>query len=519
MPYTVSMTATQSRSDARRAVGTVLVTGATGYVGGRLFKRLEREGYAVRCMARRPSSLADRVGSKTEIVQGDVGEPITLAGALENVDTAFYLVHSLASGGNFEAAELEGARNFANAAKAAGVKRIVYLGGLGDTSSVESAHMRSRHAVGDILRASGVPTIEFRASIIIGSGSLSFELIRSLVRRLPIMIVPKWVRVKAQPIAIDDVLEYLAQAMHVPLTASAVYEIGGRQQLSYLDLMKLYGEMRGLRRIYINVPVLTPWLSSLWLNLVTPLFARVGRKLIDSIRVTSVVRNDAALRDFAIQPLGVTAAIERAQDEEDRAFIETHWSDAVSSTKAVSGYGGRQFGSRIVDSRVISVSEAPEKAFAVIERIGGRTGWYYADWLWQVRGVLDRLVGGVGMQRGRRDPAKLRKGDVVDCWRVEAIERPRRLVLRAEMKVFGRAWLQFEVDERDGRTEIRQTAIYDPLGLTGIVYWYTLYPLHEFVFRGMLRGIAREIGGDEAARRRILPMKSKPNQLTLPSAE
>ena len=476
-------------------VSRILITGATGYVGGRLVGRLQRRNdLRLRCMARRPAHLTGRLAPDVEVVEGDVTDPASLDAALRDIDTAFYLVHSLASSGDFEKTELEGARNFAAAAKHAGVKRIIYLGGLGGGGEA-SAHMRSRHAVGEILRASGVPTIEFRASVIIGPGSLSFELIRSLVERLPVMIVPRWVRVKAQPIAVADVLSYLDEAIDVPLEASTIYEIGGHEQLSYLDLMRRYGDMVGLHRVYINVPFLTPWLSSLWLNLVTPLFARVGRKLIDSIRVASVVEDDRALRDFTVRPINLTEAIRQARDEEDQAFRETHWSDALS-TSASAHYGGKRFGSRIVDSRVITVRGEPAEVFEHIERIGGRNGWYYGDWLWKLRGFLDRMVGGVGMQRGRRDPEGLRLGDIVDCWRVEAIERPEKLLLRAEMKVFGRAWLQFDLREKGGQTEIRQTAVYDPRGLTGIVYWYSLYGLHELVFRGMLRGIARAASQD-----------------------
>lgn len=491
----------------------MLITGATGYVGGRLVSRLEGSEYLVRCLARNPKKLIERVGPNVQSVEGDVTKPETLHPALEGVDTAFYLVHALSAGGDFEATELAGARNFGAAAQKAGVRRIIYLGGLGDPHATESPHMRSRHAVGEALRDSGVPVLEFRASVIIGSGSLSFELIRSLVRRLPIMIVPRWVRVKAQPIAIADVLEYLVQAIDLPMTESRIYEIGGQEQLSYLDLMKRYGEIAGLHRIYINVPFLTPWLSSLWLNLVTPLFAQVGRKLIDSIRVASVITDESAKRDFDVTPMNVTEAIRDAQDEEDRAFVQTHWSDALSHSTEPLAYGGQRFGSRIVDSRVISVQAAPEHAFACIERIGGSNGWYYADWLWTIRGFLDRLAGGVGMQRGRRDPERLRTGDVVDCWRVEALETPQRLLLRAEMKVFGRAWLQFDVEPGETHTTIQQTAVYDPRGLTGLLYWYSLYPLHELVFRGMLRGIARAIDGSTHTSTRAVKVEPKDQSL------
>lgn len=497
----------------------VLISGATGYVGGRLVKRLETSDMKIRCMARRPSNLLSKVCSDVEVVHGDVNEPITLDAALDGIDTAFYLVHSLAASGDLESMELAGARNFAQAAKRAKVKRIIYLGGLGDSGSSTSAHMRSRHAVGEALRYSGVPTLEFRASVIIGSGSLSFELIRSLVNRLPIMLVPKWVRVEAQPIAIDDVLDYLVQAIDVPMNGSTIYEIGGEDRLSYLDLMQLYGEAVSLRRIYLNVPFLTPWLSSLWLNLVTPLFARVGRKLIDSICIPSVVSNNHAIRDFQVRPMSVAEAIRRSLDEEDIAFRQTHWADALSSSPNKTSYGGQHHRSRIVDSRIIQVDCSPDDAFPVVERIGGENGWYYGTWLWKVRGVLDRLCGGVGMQRGRRDAEHLRNGDIVDCWRVESIEKPHSLLLRAEMKVIGRAWLHFEIESNSGNTSIRQTAIYEPQGFLGLVYWYALYPLHEIVFHGMLREIGNAVLGPDNPEPPIRPKKVANEHGRIPSED
>ncbi|MCL4694756.1 MAG: DUF2867 domain-containing protein [Candidatus Hydrogenedentes bacterium] len=476
----------------------ILVTGASGYIGGRLATRLEETGYRVRCMARRPAELEGRFHGDTEIVFGDVSDAESLAKALEGVSVAYYLVHALGARGDFESMETEAARNFSAAAEAAGVALIVYLGGLASDSPDRSAHMRSRHAVGEILRESSIPVVEFRASIVIGAGSLSFELVRALVRRLPVMITPRWVQVKAQPIAIRDVLDYLTEALNLDRDRSRIYEIGGADALSYLELMRAYATHRGLRRLFIKVPVLTPWLSSLWLSLVTPLFAQVGRKLIDSICVASVVRDVSALRDFPVQPMGIADAIAEAHREEDEAFVQTHWADALSSIPEKRNWGGVRFGSRIVDSRTVTVDTDPATAFAPIQRIGGRTGWYYGNWLWQLRGLLDRAVGGVGMHRGRRDATDLRVGDVVDCWRVEAIEPDSRLLLSAEMKLPGRAWLQFEVRPEGGSTVIRQTATYDPVGLLGLAYWYVLYPIHEFVFAGMLRGIAKATGNPHA---------------------
>jgi uncharacterized protein YbjT (DUF2867 family) len=469
----------------------ILLTGATGYVGGRLLHRLEAEGRAVRCLVRRPTQLRASVAPTTEIVAGDVTDRDSLERALAGVSAAYYLVHSMGAREDFEQRDRLAAEMFAKAAAAAGVRRIVYLGGLGDARADLSAHLRSRHEVGRILARSGVPTVELRASIVVGSGSLSFELIRALVERLPAMITPRWVEVLAQPIAIEDVLAYLLASLEIPLPESRVYEIGGPDRVSYGELMREYARQRGLRRFAISVPVLTPRLSSLWLRLVTPIYAEVGRKLIDSIRHPTLVHDDSALRDFPIRPLGVRDAIARALANEDQALTETRWSDAFSAAADPPAWGGRRFGNRLIDSRSAHVAAPVERAFAPIRRIGGETGWYYGNRLWRLRGLLDLLFGGVGLRRGRRDPEQLRVGDTLDFWRVEAIEPNRRLQLAAEMKLPGRAWLEFEVEPEAGGARVRQTAVFDPVGLRGLAYWYGVFPLHALVFRGMLRGIAR----------------------------
>ena len=468
----------------------VLLTGASGYVGGRLLKSLEDRGYHVRCLARRPATLKAKTGPSTEVFAGDLLDRPSIELALRGVDVAYYLVHSMGSAGSFEQSDRQAAKNFGAAAKAAGVSRIIYLGGLGNTEEDLSAHLRSRHEVGDVLRESGVPVLEFRASIIIGAGSLSFEMIRSLVERLPIMITPKWVKVPAQPIAIDDVLQYLVEALELPVSRHRIYEIGGADQMSYADIMLAYARLRGLRLRMITVPILTPYVSSLWLGLVTPLYARIGRKLIESIIHSTVVRDTAALETFSIRPVGIDEAIRSAIASEEHQFASTRWSDALSSSGPLPAWGGVQFGSRLVDSRTLSVATTPEAAFAPILRIGGNTGWYAWNWLWSVRGFLDLLVGGVGVRRGRRSDTDLRVGDTVDFWRVEALE-PNLLRLVAEMKLPGRAWLEFEVTGDGSSATIRQTATFDPVGLLGRAYWYALYPLHQLVFGGMLRNIAR----------------------------
>ncbi len=410
---------------------------------------------------------------------------------MRGVHTAYYLVHSMGSTGKFEQQDRQAASNFAACAREAGVRRIIYLGGLGAQGHSLSAHLRSRQEVADILRSSGVPTIEFRASIVIGSGSLSFEMIRALVQRLPVMICPRWVDVKAQPIAVEDVIAYLAQALELPAPGAEVFEIGGADQVSYGEIMQEYARQCGLRRWMIPVPVLTPRLSSLWLGLVTPIYARIGRKLVDSMRNPTLVHDQSALQVFNIKPRGLKEAIERALHNENLEFAETSWSDALSSSGKAKSWGGVRFGTRLVDSRTQRVSATPAVAFAPIRQIGGGNGWYFATFLWWLRGFLDLLLGGVGMRRGRRNAETLAVGDALDFWRVEAFEPDRRLRLAAEMKIPGRAWLQFEVDPVGSQdSAIRQTAIFDPAGLSGLVYWYALYPVHRWIFAGMLRTIA-----------------------------
>lgn len=465
-----------------------LLTGATGYIGGRLLRRLQRDGLAVRCLCRNPETLTGRVAPGTELVQGDLLQPSSLGVAFSGVDTAFYLVHSMNDGGTFEADEHNAAVNFAAAARAAGVQRIIYLGGLANGGEL-SPHMRSRVETGNALRSSGVPVIELQASIVIGSGSASFEMMRALVERLPAMITPRWVNTAAQPIAIEDVIEYLVAASRLPATGNLTFEIGGADVTSYIGIMREYARQRNLRRWIVRVPFLSLSLSSRWLTLITPVYASIGRRLIESVRNPSVVRSPAALATFDIRPMGITRAIERALTYEDRDAAESRWSDACARYR---GNAALLEPSRdlLTNTQTIRVALSPSQAFAPIRRIGGRTGWYHGNVLWKTRGLLDLMLGGVGMRRGRPDPETPFPGTTLDFWRVEIYEPDKRLRLFAEMKVPGRAWLEFSVERDGGSTVIRQLAQFEPAGLAGMLYWYLLSPIHGLMFRGMLRCIA-----------------------------
>jgi uncharacterized protein YbjT (DUF2867 family) len=396
-------------------------------------------------------------------------------------------------GEGFEAEERRAAANFAEGARAAGVKRIVYLGGLAQGGGL-SAHMRSRCATGNILRASGVPVIELQASIVIGSGSASFEMMRALVERLPVMITPRWVNTAAQPIAIEDVIEYLVAAARLPGEESRTFEIGGADVTSYVGIMREYARQRHLRRWIVRVPFLSLSLSSRWLTFITPVYASIGRRLIESVRNPSVVRDQAAREAFAIRPVGITRAIERALTNEDHELAETRWSDGGARE-----YGGEARRDLLVNEQTLEVALAPLEAFAPIRRIGGRNGWYYGNALWQIRGLVDLMMGGVGMRRGRPDPETPFPGSTLDFWRVEVYEPGKRLRLFAEMNVPGRAWLEFRVEAAGKGSVIRQIAQFEPRGLGGVLYWYLLAPVHELMFRGMLRRIAAAAVRNHAA--------------------
>ncbi len=482
-----------SRENENRPL--ILVTGSTGYIGGRLVPRLLEMGYRVRCLVRDPARLQGRPWQNAvEIMAGDVLQPDSLAPAMQGVSAAYYLVHSLAGGSDFHQRDLTAAGNFGAAARAGGIGRIIFLGGLAEAAPGLSEHLRSRQQTGDALRSSGVPVTEFRAGVIVGSGSLSFEMIRYLTERVPVMICPRWVYTRTQPIGVREVLEYLATALAVPESSGRIIEIGGAEVVTYGEMMMIYAEARGLRRWMVPVPFLTPRLSSLWVNLVTPIPAVIARPLIEGLRNESIVREPGAQQLFpGIQPAGYRVTVERALARLKASNVETAWSDALSTSQGdVPPVTLTTHEGMILEQRQRVVAASAADVYKIFTGIGGKRGWFYMDWAWKIRGFMDRMIGGVGLRRGRRDPDVVRVGDALDFWRVEAVEPGELLRMRAEMKVPGKAWLQLQVTPRgEEQALLSQTAFFAPKGLTGWLYWYALYPLHGLIFSGLIDRIAQ----------------------------
>jgi uncharacterized protein YbjT (DUF2867 family) len=476
----------------------LLVTGATGYIGGRLVPRLLETGTRVRCLVRDASRLQGRPWKeKVDVVVGDVLHPDSLADAMRGVSVAYYLVHSLGAGSDFSERDVTAARNFGAAAKTAGIERIIYLGGLGDPGTALSAHLRSRHETGDALRESGVPITEFRAGVIVGSGSLSFEMIRYLTERVPLMICPRWVYTRIQPIAVRTVLDYLVEALKVQASAGRTIEIGGADVITYGEMLTFYAEVRGLRRWLVPVPVLTPKLSSYWVHFVTPIPAVIARPLIAGLRNEIIVRDNTAHLLFpGIHPLDYRTAVKLALAKLRAADVETVWSDALStSQRDITPVTLTTHEGMILEHRQIPIDASPNAIFRAFTGLGGTRGWLYMNWAWRIRGALDRICGGVGLRRGRRDADSIRVGEALDFWRVEAVEPDHLMRLRAEMKVPGKAWLQFEVlaQDNDTRPLLVQTAFFAPKGLLGLLYWYALYPIHRLIFAGMIRQLVERV--------------------------
>jgi uncharacterized protein YbjT (DUF2867 family) len=497
----------------------ILVTGATGYIGGRLVPALLQAGYTVRCIVRDARRLEGRPWSnEVEVFEGDALRPETMAPAMQGVWAAYYLIHSLTDTKEYRERDKSVARQFGRVAKEAGVQRIIYLGGLGDPQAKLSTHLRSRQETGAALAEAGIPLTEFRAAVIVGAGSLSFEMVRYLTERLPVMICPRWVYTRIQPIAIHDVLRYLVRALEVPESAGRVIEIGGADVLTYGDMMKGYASVRGLRRLLLPVPVLTPRLSAHWVHWMTPVHANIVYPLIEGLRNEVIVREDTARALFPqIEPVGYEAAVEQALSNLQSRQVETRWSDSLTSSLGdvkpveLTTDQGLQ-----IERRQSVVDAPPEGVYAVFSRLGGENGWLFADWLWWLRGVVDRLVGGPGFRRGRRDPEDLRVGDAVDFWRVEEVVPGRLLRLRAEMKVPGEAWIQFEAKPLpERRALLEQTAFLAPKGLVGFLYWYGLYPIHGVIFRKMIGKLAQRAKAGLAQDRTLASAARSPSEASL----
>ncbi|MFC8190905.1 SDR family oxidoreductase [Cellulomonas sp. NPDC057328] len=507
----------------------VAVTGVTGYVGGRLVPELLAAGYRVRAVARHPDRLRGRPWyDDVEVVEGDASDLDDIRAALTGTSVAYYLIHSLGTGRSFEQRDRRTALTFAQAAREAGVGRIVYLGGLHPEGEELSPHLASRTEVGEILLASGVPTTVLRAAVILGSGSASFEMMRYLTERLPAMTVPTWVDNRIQPIAVRDVLRYLVGSAAMPADVSRAFDIGGPDVLTYREMMQHYAEIAELRRrVIVGVPVLTPRLSSHWVSLVTPVPGGLARPLVESL-VHEVVCDEHDVARYVPDPpgglIGFDRAVRLALTRIREASVTTRWSSAAvpgAPSDPLPSDPDWAGGSLYVDERRVDVDASPAALWRVIEAVGGERGWFSWSLAWRVRGLLDRVVGGPGLRRGRRDPSRLLLDDAVDFWRVEALEPGRLLRLRAEMRLPGLAWLELRVEPSDRThddaghgdgghddgdawtrppTVFAQRALFHPHGLAGQLYWWSVYPFHGVVFGGMQRNIARAAETAERAR-------------------
>ncbi len=476
----------------------ILVTGVTGYVGGRLAPRLLEAGYSVRCLVRDPERLQGHAWvEKAEITQGNALEPESLEAAMRGITTAYYLIHGKQAGKVNADQDLESARNFTSAAEKSGLKRIIYLGELVDPTADLSPYLRSRHETGYILRQGSVPVTEFRAGMIVGSGSILFEMIRYLAEREFLFVCPSWFFSLAQPIAIRDVLSYLISALEAPESLGKLIEIGGATRLSYADMLCGYAKERGLKRILIRTPVYAPQLSAYWVHMVTPIQWNVILPLIEGLNAESVVRDDLAKQLFPkIQPLDFQTAVHLALGRVQSDTVETSWSDALVTVQGeVTPVKLTTIEGMILERRNLKVDLPSEVVYRSYTGLGGDRGWLFLNWTWQVRGWIDKLFGGVGLRRGRRHPDEIHIGDSLDFWRVEALEPGRLIRLRAEMKVLGKAWLEFQsIPQPGGGTLLTQTAYYAPKGIFGFLYWYILYPIHSFIFSGMIRKIGERAG-------------------------
>jgi uncharacterized protein YbjT (DUF2867 family) len=472
----------------------ILVTGATGYIGGRLVPRLLDAGHPIRCLVRDPARLQGRPWlPRVEVAAGDALDPASLDQALEGVIVAYYLIHGLRGGKLNAERDLQAARNFTQAAERQGVERLIYLGELVDPTANLSPYLRSRHETGYILRQSRMAVTEFRAGMIIGAGSSLFEMIRYLAEREPLFICPAWFFYEAQPIAIRDALEYLVTALKVPASAGKLIEIGGPARLTYAEMLLAYAKERDLKRVLIRTPFYVPCLSAYWVHMVTPVHWRAVLPLIEGLRAHLIVHDDAAKNLFPqIKPIDFQFAVRLALGRVLSDAVETSWSDALVNTAGdIKPYFFKVEEGMMLERRSLLLDLAPNAVFRAYTGIGGSRGWLYMDWAWALRGWMDKAIGGVGIRRGRRHPDDIRSGESLDFWRVETVEKDRLMRLRAEMKVPGKAWLQFEsTPQKDGKTLLTETAYFAPRGFWGFVYWYAMWPFHAFLFDGLIHQLA-----------------------------
>ena len=471
----------------------ILVTGATGYVGGRLVPRLLEAGYRVRVLVRDPARMQGRSWlDKVEVVTGDALSPETLTAALKAVSIVYYLIHGRQGNRDDAERDMQVARNFARAAEEMDVERIIYLGELVDPTSDLSPYLRARHETGYILRYGGVPVTEFRAGMIVGSGSILFEMVRYLGEREPVLLCPAWFFSQAQPIAIRDVLSYLIDALDTPESNGRLIEIGGPTRLTYAEMLLEYAKERGLKRYLIRLPVNAPRLSAYWVHMVTPLHRRLVLPLIEGLRAKLIVRDEAAKKLFPqIKPIDFQTAVHLALGRIHKDNVETSWSDALVTVAGdIKPYKFTIEDGMYIETRQLLLDLKPETVFRSYSGIGGERGWLYMDWSWAMRGWMDKVVGGVGLRRGRRHPDEIRTGESLDFWRVEEVEQNRLMRLRAEMKLPGKAWLEFRSKPQDGKTLFTVTAYFAPHGLFGFLYWYAMWIPHRFIFDGLTNRLA-----------------------------
>jgi uncharacterized protein YbjT (DUF2867 family) len=469
----------------------ILVAGASGYIGGKLVPRLQALGHQVICLVRNPERLNDHTWENVEIRRGDLLDLASLHPAMLGIDVAYYLVHSMADGvSGFIERDYTAAENFAAAAQQASVKRIIYLGGLGERDKSLSPHLEARQRVGDVLRQSGVPVTEFRAAIVIGSGSMSFEMIRYLTERLPILFTPKWITTLCQPIAIENVLDYLVGSLDEPRSVGSIFEIGGPDVLTYEAIMRGYASIRQLNRKLVRLPLLTTRMLAIGADVVTPLPSPYLYILIEGLKSEVLVRDPRAHEIFEVNLIPYTHAVKQALLRDGSGEVETYWAGAKPGLTA--GRSHKTTEGMFIEQVRRETAASPESLYRIFSTVGGKQGWYYANWLWQVRGWLDKLVGGPGMHRVRRDPLELQPGNGVGGYLVEKVEPGHMLRLRNNLKAPGPAWMQFEaVRSASGKTLYVQTAFFEPHGLAGLIYWYALYPFHQLIFNGLAQTVVR----------------------------